>query len=94
MEYALWLSAFAGAGISAGILSGLFGVGGGTLVVPLLLMLGIPIHHAVGMSLVYILFASASGSVKHYRLQNIHFQSVIYMCLAAFCTIWADFEDL
>lgn len=86
MENLLWILAFMASGLSSGILSGLFGVGGGTLVVPLLLLLGIPIHHAVGMSLVYILFASASGSVKHYQQRNIHVRSAVVMSLAAFCT--------
>lgn len=88
MDNFLWILAFAGSGLGAGLLSGLFGVGGGTLVVPLLLMLGISIHHAVGMSLVYILFASASGSYKHYQQGNVHFRSAIIMSLAAFCTIF------
>lgn len=56
--------------------------------VPLLLILGISIHHAVGMSLVYILFASASGSYKHYRQGNVHFSSALIISLAAFCTIF------
>ncbi len=86
MENLVWILAFVGSGLSAGVLSGLFGVGGGTLVVPLLLLLGIPIHHAVGMSLVYIVFASASGSVKHYRQDNIHLASALWMSAAAFFT--------
>ena len=88
IENILWILAFAGGGLGAGVLSGLFGVGGGTLVVPLLLMLGISIHHAVGMSLVYILFASASGSYKHYQQGNVDFRSAVVMSLAAFCTIF------
>jgi uncharacterized protein len=88
MENFIWILAFAGSGFGAGLLSGVFGVGGGTLVVPLLLMLGISIHHAVGMSLVYILFASASGSYKHYQQGNVHFRSAVIMSLAAFCTIF------
>lgn len=84
----MWILAFASSGFGAGVLSGLFGVGGGTLVVPLLLVLGTPIHHAVGMSLVYILFASASGSYKHYQQGNLRIRSAVVMSLAAFFTIF------
>lgn len=49
-------------GIFTGVLSGLFGVGGGFVIVPaLVLFTGIPIHHAVGTSLMVISLVSASG---------------------------------
>ena len=67
----LSLLAFGLSGLSSGVLSGLFGVGGGALVVPLLLLLGVPIKLAVVMSLVYILFASLSGSLRHWKQGNI-----------------------
>lgn len=52
----------AGAGVAAGILSGLFGVGGGFVVVPaLVLFSGMSIHRAVATSLLVIALVSASG---------------------------------
>src|SRR5690606_14980958 len=50
------------AGIATGILSGLFGVGGGFVVVPaLVLFSGMGIHRAVATSLLVIALVSASG---------------------------------
>lgn len=74
---------FALGGLFAGLLSGLFGVGGGTLVVPLLLLLKISIHDAVGLSLVYILFSSASGSLFHGKAQALHMRPVLLIALGA-----------
>lgn len=50
------------AGASTGVLSGLFGVGGGFVIVPaLVLFSGMSIHRAVGTSLLAIALVSASG---------------------------------
>ncbi|QDT51597.1 Sulfite exporter TauE/SafE [Symmachiella dynata] len=49
-------------GFATGILSGLFGVGGGFVIVPaLVLFSGMPIHRAVATSLLVIALISASG---------------------------------
>jgi uncharacterized protein len=49
-------------GVLTGMLSGLFGVGGGFVIVPaLVLFSGMPIHLAVGTSLMVISLVSASG---------------------------------
>ncbi len=79
----LSLLAFGLSGLSAGILSGLFGVGGGALIVPLLLLLGISIKSAVVMSLVYILFASLSGSVRHWKQGNIQLKTTAILSLSS-----------
>lgn len=50
------------AGLAAGVLSGLFGVGGGFVIVPaLVLVAGMGIHRAVATSLLVIAMVSASG---------------------------------
>ncbi len=49
-------------GIIAGVLSGLFGVGGGFIIVPaLVLFSGMSIHRAVGTSLLVIVLVSVAG---------------------------------
>lgn len=49
-------------GIGVGVLSGLFGIGGGFLVVPSLILVGgLPIHTAAATSLVVIALVSTSG---------------------------------
>ena len=51
-----------GLGFATGILSGLFGVGGGFVIVPaLVLFSGMPIHRAVATSLLVIALVSTSG---------------------------------
>lgn len=53
-------------GASVGLLTGILGVGGGFLIVPVLVMLvGMPMHHAVGTSLVVIAMNSVAGFFGH-----------------------------
>jgi uncharacterized protein len=55
-----------GAGAAVGFLTGLFGVGGGFLIVPALaLLLGLPMAAAIGTSLVIIVLSSAAGFVAY-----------------------------
>lgn len=50
------------AGLGVGVLTGMVGVGGGFLIVPaLVLLLGLPMHQAIGTSLVVIALNSAAG---------------------------------
>lgn len=58
-------------GSLVGLLSGLFGVGGGFLIVPLLLALSpISMRQAVGTSLLIIAIISSSGFISHVFLSN------------------------
>jgi uncharacterized protein len=53
-------------GVLTGVLAGLFGVGGGFIIVPaLVLFSGMAIHRAVGTSLLVITLISASGVASH-----------------------------
>jgi uncharacterized protein len=49
-------------GVLTGLLSGFFGIGGGTILVPLLLMLGYDTKTAIGISVVQMVFGSIFGS--------------------------------
>lgn len=58
------------AGVAAGALTGVFGVGGGFLIVPgLVLVLGLPMKHAVGTSLL-VIAANASAALGGYWLRG------------------------
>ncbi len=58
-------------GIGSGFLSGLFGVGGGTIVVPALTFLTDLTHHeALGTSLAAMILPALSGSLTHYQAGN------------------------
>ena len=59
------LAIFALSGV-VGILSGLFGVGGGFLMTPFLIFLGVPPTYAVANEANNILATSVSGSTTHY----------------------------
>jgi uncharacterized protein len=60
-----------GLGGLVGFLSGLFGVGGGFLMTPLLMMLGIPATVAAASDSNQIVAASASGCYAHFRAKTI-----------------------
>lgn len=60
------------AGLSGGLLSGLFGVGGGIVLVPLLgLLLGVGQRVAQGLSLAVLLLPNGLPAVLHYRKAGI-----------------------
>ena len=58
-------------GMLVGGLSGLFGVGGGFLMTPLLIFLGIPPAVAVGTEAPHVLASSISGAIVHWRRRNV-----------------------
>ncbi len=60
-----------GLGGAVGMLSGIFGVGGGFLMTPLLIFLGVPAAVAVGTEANQIVAASVSGVLAHWRRGNV-----------------------
>ncbi len=62
-----------------GLLSGIFGVGGGFLMTPLLIMAGIPPTVAAASDSNQIVGASTSGTLAHYRLGNVDFKMGILL---------------
>ncbi len=60
-----------GLGGFVGLLSGIFGVGGGFLMTPLLMMFGIPATVAAASDSNQIVGASTSGTLAHWRLGNV-----------------------
>ena len=73
-----------GLGLGVGLLSGLFGVGGGFLMTPLLMMIGIPPTIAAATDANQIVAASASGTYAHWRLGNVDFKMGIYLLVGGF----------
>ncbi len=63
-----------GMGGAVGFLSGLFGVGGGFLMTPLLIFAGVPPPVAVGSEANQIAAASVSGMLAHARRGNVDFR--------------------
>ncbi|MDA8417809.1 MAG: sulfite exporter TauE/SafE family protein [Desulfobacteraceae bacterium] len=71
-------------GLTVGLLSGLFGVGGGFLMTPLLMMIGIPPTIAAGTDANQIVAASSSGMFTHWRLGNVDYKMGIYLLIGGF----------
>jgi len=66
-------------GMLVGALSGLFGVGGGFLMTPLLIFLGIPPVVAVGSEAPHVLASSVSGVIAHWRKKNVDFKMGFFL---------------
>jgi hypothetical protein len=73
-----------GLGLAVGLLSGLFGVGGGFLMTPLLIMAGIPSTVAAATDSNQIVAASTSGTYAHWRIGNVDFKMGIYLLVGGF----------
>ena len=68
-------------GMVIGGLSGLFGVGGGFLMTPLLIFLGIPPVVAVGTEAPHVLASSVSGVIAHWRRRNVDFKMGFFLLI-------------
>jgi uncharacterized membrane protein YfcA len=60
-----------GMGAAVGFISGLFGVGGGFLITPLLIFTGVPAPVAVGTSTAQLVASSVSGAIAQYNRKNV-----------------------
>lgn len=61
-------------GVGIGFISGLFGVGGGFITSPLLILVGIPPAVAVGTTTVQVFASTSTGVISHYQKKNIDYQ--------------------
>ena len=73
-ETAANIFVYVGLGAAVGFLSGMFGVGGGFLITPLLILTGIPSVVAVGTGSAQIVASSVSGTIAQYRRKNVDFK--------------------
>ncbi|TDL98875.1 sulfite exporter TauE/SafE family protein [Macrococcus brunensis] len=68
-----------------GCLTGLFGIGGGALMTPLMIIaFRFPPHIAVGTSMLMILFSSLSGAISHIVLGNVIWHYAIILVISSF----------
>ncbi|MCW3982359.1 MAG: sulfite exporter TauE/SafE family protein [Candidatus Bathyarchaeota archaeon] len=66
----------------AGVASGLFGIGGGSLIVPILhFVLCFPMHVAVATSVFIMIFTSISGVVTHVSIGNVQFDYALILSI-------------
>jgi uncharacterized membrane protein YfcA len=72
-----------GLGVAAGVLAGLFGVGGGILFVPALtIVLGVEQHDAQGTSLLAIVPTVLVGTWRQHRYGNVRWRPAVALGLA------------
>ena len=77
-------------GLAAGVLAGLFGVGGGILFVPTLtLALGLEQHHAQATSLLAILPTVAVGAWRQQRYGNVRWSPSLMLGIAGIAGVVA-----
>jgi uncharacterized membrane protein YfcA len=73
-EVSLDIFLLLGLGAAVGFLSGVFGVGGGFLLTPLLIFIGVPPTVAVASSANQLVGASVAGVLAHWRRGNVDFK--------------------
>ena len=71
-------------GMIVGVLSGFFGIGGGTILVPLLLLLGYEIKAAIGISVIQMAFSSIYGSYLNNKKGTLDTSMVMYIGIGGF----------
>lgn len=67
------------AGALVGLTIGLTGVGGGSLMTPLLILLGFPYNVAIGTDLLYAAITKSSAMVGHARQKTVEWYAVIWL---------------
>ncbi|MFT7471235.1 MAG: putative membrane protein YfcA [Kiritimatiellia bacterium] len=79
MELILHISA----GALVGFAIGITGVGGGSLMTPLLLLFGYPAPVAIGTDLLYAAITKAGGALSHHRAGNVDWSIVRLLALGS-----------
>lgn len=81
--YPIWFALFLTFGV--GFASGLFGIGGGSIIVPAMILLFLfPPHVAVGTSMFMVFLSALVGSASHISLGNVPWLYTIPVIPAAF----------
>ncbi len=77
-------------GFGAGIASGLFGIGGGVIIVPALLyLMKFPVHRAVGTSLAVFLFPIGAAAVfTYFRAGHVDIKAAAIIAAMLFAGAW------
>jgi uncharacterized membrane protein YfcA len=70
-------------GLAAGMLAGMFGVGGGILFVPTLIALGLSQHEAIGTSLLAIVPTVLVGTWRQSRYGNVRWRAATILGVVA-----------
>lgn len=71
-------------GVFIGFASGFFGIGGGTVLIPVLLLIGIDIKTAIGISVIQMVFSSVFGSYINYKSGKLKLNDGVYVGIGGF----------
>ena len=93
-ELSMNLFFLVGIGGAVGFLSGLFGVGGGFLLTPLLIFSGVPAPVAVASVTGQVVAASTSGALSYYRRGGIDLHLAMYLVLSGVLGAFGGRRDL
>jgi len=81
----VWLILAIG-GLISGMISGLLGIGGGIVTIPLMVTLGYTPVEAIATSSLFIAIAAISGSVQNWLMGYLNWEKIIYLGIPAFLT--------
>ena len=73
-------------GMIVGLLSGMFGIGGGTVIVPVLVWLGLSQRHAAATSMLAIVPTSISGVISYAHNGNVDWVAAALLSNAQSCS--------
>ncbi len=71
-------------GVMTGFLSGFFGIGGGTFLVPALMLMGLDIKSAIGISVMQMVFSSLFGSYLNNKHDLLNIKTGLYIGAGGF----------
>ena len=71
-------------GVAVGFISGFFGIGGGTVVVPVMMLFGYDVKYAIGISIMQMIFSSIFGSFVNFKSKMLDVAPALVLGLGAF----------
>jgi uncharacterized protein len=78
-------------GLGVGVLAGLFGIGGGFILTPALIFLGVPSAVAVGTGAAQVVASSISGALAHWQKKNVDTKLGTFLILGG---LWGAFTGV
>lgn len=72
-------------GVFVGFASGFFGIGGGAVVVPAMMLFGYDIKYAIGVSIMQMVFSSIFGSFVNLRSKMLDLKPALVLGFGGFC---------